>query len=309
MKPVNILRYFAPLFFIMIAGIRCYLETTLFSQVNEFSYYTLLHHVLWYIATMLGIMLTLHFLLKISFKSLNWLFYSAILFFIPIIYASLTGENLQLEYLAPDLLNILKSSLSACLLNPANKAQFLEIVLIDSGILIGTFLKTKNLQKAIITTLAVHFVLTLFGIKWFYSKTGSPGIIYIATNLSNHVWLSLIWLICSTFLVQIILFRTVIDKKNMVKGIITGLLVWAVIFVSLKICHGKITAFDAAAVTLPGYTTGFICFLYYKLKGMKIHSSLYIILFAILVFQLMAVLPIFFNIQQSLINKPVTIPF
>ena len=243
---------------------------------------------------MLGALLTLHFCLKISFKSLNWLFYSAILFFIPIIYASLTGENLQLEYLAPDLLNILKSTLSACLLNPANKAQFLEIILIDSGILILSIFKTKSLKKAIITTVTVHLVLTLFGIEWFYSKTGSPGIIHIATNLSNQIWISMVWLICSTFLIQIILFRTVIDKNNMVKGIMSGLLTWVITFILLKIFHWEITVFDAAAVTLPVYTTGLICFLYYKLKGIKIHSSLYIVLIGTLVFQLMAVLPILF---------------
>lgn len=311
MSPVSLLRYFAPLFFILCAGLRCYFETGVFGKAELFSYYTLFHHVLWYLSAMLGAMLTLHLILKTDFRDLNWLFYAAVLFFVPILYAHLTGELLQLKYLDPDPLDILKNSLSACLLHPRNKPQFLEIILIDSGIFVYGFFLTRDIKKAIIATLALHVVLTLFGIKWFYSREGSTGVIRISTHLPNHVWMSLIWLGCSTFLTQVILFKSGLYKKVKKAGtaVITGILTWSAACIVLTILQGSITFFDAAAVTLPLYTIVVMAMIYVRSTELKIPVPLHTILIATLAVQIMAIAPILFNIQQALLSKALVVPF
>ncbi|HOO90070.1 MAG TPA: hypothetical protein PLA74_04535 [Syntrophales bacterium] len=311
MSPVTFLRYFAPLFFILCAGLRCYLETGVFGKAELFSYYTLLHHVLWYLSAMLGAMLTLHLILKAEFRDLNWLFYGAVLFFIPVLYAHLTGQPLQLKYLDPDVLDIVKNSLSACLLHPKNKPQFLEIILIDTGVFVYSFFLTRNVKKAIIATLALHVVLTLFGIKWFYSREGSAGVIRISTRLPNHVWMSLIWLGCSTFLTQVMLFKSGLYKKVKKAGtaVITGSLTWIAAFTALTVLQGSITFFDAAAVTMPLYLVVVIAMIYVRSEGVKIPVPLRAVLMATLGVQLMSIIPILFNIQKALLSKAVVVPF
>ena len=311
MGPVNFFRYFAPLFFILCAGLRCYFETSVFGKVEFFSYYTFFHHVLWYLSAMLGAMLTLHLILKAEFRDLNWLFYGGVLFFVPILYAHLTDQLLQLKYLDPDVLDIVKNSLSACLLHPKNKPQFLEIVLIDSGVLAYSLFLTRSFKKAIIATLALHVVLTLFGIKWFYSREGSTGVIRISTHLPNHVWMSLIWLGCSTFLIQIILFKSGLYKKVKSAGaaVIAGIVLWAGVCIALIMLQGSIAFFDAAAVTLPLYLIGIIVMIYVRSRKIKVPVPLYAILIAALGVQLMAIAPILFNIKQALLSKSLVVPF
>jgi hypothetical protein len=309
MSASTLLRYGALPFFICMAGLRCYLETGVFGAAEHFSYYVFFHHVLWYLSAMLGGMLVLGAILKLSFEKLNLLFYSAVIFMVPILYAYMTGEKLRLVYLKPDVAVILKAALSACLFHPSNKAQFIEILIIDAGVLGFGFFHTRSWKRSILAVLAVHGVLTGFGIQWFYSKPGSPGLIKVATRLSNHVWLALVWLLAATFLAQVFLFKSLMVRKpGMVFAwIATGLVFWAAASYCLGMYAKGSGSFDIPALMLPAYTLG--VFTGPCLSGKPQGPAVKAVLGASLLVQLLVVMPVLLNVNPALTSKPIVVPF
>ena len=310
MNFTNILRYFAPAFFIICAGLRCYLETGVFGKVDFFTYYTLLHHVLWYMSAMLAALLTLHLILSIELRRLIWLFYGAVVFFVPILYALFTGGSLELKYLDPEPLAILKDSLSACFLHPKNKPQFLEIILIDSGVLVYCFFLTRSIKKAIFATLTLHAVLTLFGIRWFYSKEGSPGVIAVSTNLENHIYFSMIWLFCATVLVQAALIMEGVQRKREVMfTVISGLLSWWMAMFAFNYFSPRATIFDLSMTLLPFYgATAVVVRQIFYHRPLK-RDIVFPIQISLLAVQLMVAVPVWINSLQAIFHKPVMAPF
>ena len=85
--------------FIFFSVFRCYVETGLLAKHSFFSYYVALHHTLWNASTILVIILLMHLILKVPIVRLIWVMYGITLMAIPLLYAMVTQEHLQLEYL------------------------------------------------------------------------------------------------------------------------------------------------------------------------------------------------------------------
>lgn len=306
----NLIQYTAPVFFMIMAGLRCYLETSVFGTGDYFSYYVFFHHVLWYLSAMLCSILVLNLILKIPFEKLNILFYSGIILMIPVIHSAVTGELLHLTYLKPNIITIFKSTLSACLLHPSNKAQFIEIILIDVGIFAFSYFHGRTIKKSFFATLAVHCILTCFGIQWFYSGQRITGLFKISTNLPPHVWLSFIWLATSTFLVQIILFKDLQleELRSILTGIISGLFFGFTTLFCFNIYTGLTFNFNTIIMMLPIYSIGFLIFLAFH-PSKKVFHLIKTVFIVSLLIQLMVVLPILLNLNQSLLLKPAVVPF
>lgn len=311
MNPITPPAYLAPAFFVICACTRCFLETQVVAKLPYFSYYTCLHHLFWYLSTILAAMGVLHLILNLSFSTLNRLFYSGVLLFIPVFHSMLTQTPLHLEYLKPDVLLIIRTSATACLFHPTNSPQFWEILAVDMGIMGFSLFYSQSWKQSFLSLLAVHVTLTLFGVQWFYSKKGSPGAIGLVTHLPGPIYLALIWTAVTTALVEVISFRNhwLDARTQLVPAWAVGSLAWATAFLALKTISGNAAVLDALLVTLPVYTLSFLGFLTFKFKkniwkkpGCQARGAL-------LTGQLLSALPILLNTQHLLAGKPVIVPF
>jgi len=298
-KLVTYLRFFAPIFFVLCAVLRCYLETHVFAEDSIFSYYVVTHHGLWYLSAILGGMLCFHFVLGVGFKTLVWLFYSSFLLFVPILYAFYTGQSvLHLEYINPDIMNVLKTSVSGGYLSDHNRPVFPEMILIDSGSFFFAYFLKRNIKKAILTALSVHLVLILFGIGWFYADNRYIAIIKIITNLDKHIWLSMIWLFCTTVLVQVILIRSELQEKNeALITLISGLAMWSALVFVADIFFQGIPTFDLSMSLLPVFTVTAILTKHVFYKKIRVGDMIFLIQGSLFGLQLLITVPVLLNIH------------
>lgn len=290
------LEMFAPVYFIIIASLRCYIESHILSPESFFSYYLLSHHVLWFITSILVVILFLHLYLKQSVVSLFWLFYGGSIIFIPILYAYLFNVPMRLEYFSGTFMEIAGYSLTAAYKFTRNRPQFWAIIILDIGIFITGYLYTKSFKKAFITLIGTHFILTVIGTKWFGKYSHTTAVFKINTNFSGQIYMSLIWLQTSTILSLILIFFENRSKFKMASVIIyisTGSFAWLIYTITVYKLGMFRNFFDAATPGILIFTLVLCTFVNIENKKSQISKGINASFFIILAIQGYVIIPLF----------------
>ena len=312
-RNASLMNIFAPFFYILCASLRCFLETRVYSVHDAFSYYTLLHHVLWYLTSILGVLLFLSFYLKRSPRELSWLFYGGVIVFIPPLHAWITKTPMDLEYFTGSAGEIILYSITAAWQFTRNRPQFFAIILLDVGIFLTGYYYTRSWRRALVTLVGTHGILTLIGTKWFGKYDLSETLILVRTDFPGHAFMALIWLQTASILTLFLVRREVSLKGGGVnqwgKAIVWGGTAWALCAVSIATLGTFRHFFDAATTMCMVWVPVIFGYMGIKRKACRPTFWVVVILAAVLGFQMVTTIPLFFEGHLSLTPKKIVVPF
>jgi len=197
----------APVYVFSFSLFRCYVETALLAREEFFSYYTALHHMLWNSATIVMIILLVHFILKVPVSRLLWLMYGITLMVIPLLFAVVTGRELQLEYLRGSFSEILGHILTFCLTYTRNRPLTIEIIVIFLSMIAVGYIYSRSWRRAFILAVVVHVSGNLFAVHWFGPIPHARSVINFNSQLTHHQFMAAVWLAAVTVLTLVFVWR------------------------------------------------------------------------------------------------------
>jgi hypothetical protein len=196
----SLLNAFAPVYFICFSIFRCYVETALLTKHSYFSYYVALHHTLWNATTVLVIILLMHFILKVPIIRLIWVMYGVTLMAIPLLYAMITQENLQLEYLRGSFSEIIGYVATFCWAYTKNRPLTIELLVIFISMVAIGYAYTRSWLRALCLAVCVYFVGNILAIHWVGPIRTSKSLILLNTQWGHHQFMAAFWLFMLTVL-------------------------------------------------------------------------------------------------------------
>jgi len=251
------LRALAPIYFFMFALLRCYLETDILAKYPFFSYYTAWHHILWCTSTILMIILLIHLIIKIPVSRLIWLMYGSTLLAVPILYAAVSGEFLQIDYLSGSFPEIVRHILTFCLTLPRNRPLTIELFIIFFSMIGIGYFYSRSWLKAVFLAVAVHFWGNMLAIPWFAPEPNPMAIVQVDTFWVKHAFMAALWLHPATVLVLVLLWRAGQfqgSPRPWINTLVWSVLAW-IVYIVLTVSIGWFTKpFDIFMSGLPVIT-------------------------------------------------------
>ena len=299
-------------FFILIASLRCFLEMRVLAPFDDFSYFTLLHHVLWYVTAILSVILFLSLYLKKSPLKLLWLCYGGVIILIPVGHSMATHTPMNLDYFTGAFLDIIRYSLSAGWEYERNRPQFFAIITLDIGIFFTGFLYSRSIKKAFVSLISVHLILTLVGTKWFSDQDRPETLILIRSAYTGHVFMALIWLQTASLLTLVL---GLIETRRWGVGVqpislfFKAWFSWMLMALFLYLTGILNKGFDAITVASPMWAIILLYHLLKKREGLKKSPPMVPILAIILVTQLLVTIPLYFPRHFDLNPRKIVAPF
>ena len=311
-KALRLMEVGAPLFFILAASLRCFLETRIFSTFDDFSYYTLFHHVLWYVTAISSVLVFLSLYLKVTPRKLLWLYWGGVIIFIPVFHSMVTHTPMNLEYFAGSFSDILRYSLSAGWEYERNRSQFFAIITLDIGVFIIGYAYSRSLKRALGALAGVHLILTLVGTKWFSDQDGPQTLIFIRSAFTGHVFMALIWLQAASFLTIALVGiekRAGLAENHPGPHLAIAVAAWMLVAGILYVTGIFNKGFDAITASSPVWA-GILLFYGFSKKKEDLYPSPFFatILAVILVVQLLVTVPLYFPGNATLNPRKIVQP-
>jgi hypothetical protein len=302
---------FAPIYFLLFSLLRCYVETDLLAKHGFFSYYTALHHVLWFTSIILVIILLVSFLLKVPIIRLLWLMYGVTLTAIPVLYAVLTGEHLSMQYLGGSLRKIVSHIVTFCLTYPRNRPLTIELLVIFLSMIGVGYYYSRSWPRSLVLAVVVHLVGNIFAIHWFGPVPYTKALVAIRTDWSNNPLMAVIWLYPLTALAMLFMWRAGwfgSSKRSWLSAAIWTALSWMVYGVVARITGWFVRPFDIFMSGLPVTTLTFLLASILSSERRMLSRCAWATMSIVLLIQLAVMGPIYLHKTKSLIPKPPPLP-
>lgn len=298
---------FAPIYFLLFSLLRCYVETGLLAKHSFFSYYTALHHVLWFTSIILMIILLVSFFLKVSVTRLLWLMYGITLTAIPLFYAMVTGEHLRMQYLGGSFLEIVSHIVTFCLTYPRNRPLTIEMLLIFLSMIGVGYYYSRSWPRSIALAVAVHLFGNIFAIHWFGPVPYTKAIIAIRTQWSNNPLMAIIWLYPLTALAMLFIWRAGWfggSRRSWLYAALWAATAWVVYIVIARITGWFMRPFDILISGLPVATLAFLLVSILSSAGRMLSRCAWATMGIVLLIQLAVMGPIYLHKTDGLTPKP-----
>ena len=256
-----LLNAFAPVYFILFSLFRCYVETGLLAKHSFFSYYVALHHVLWFSSIILVIILLMHFILKIPIVRLIWVMYGVTLMAIPLLYAMVTQEHLQLEYLRGSISEIIGYVATFCWAYTKNRPLTIELLVIFFSMIAVGYAYSRRWYRALALALSVYIVGNLFAINWVGPIPYSKSVLLFKTQWSHHQFMAAFWVFMLTVLSILFIWQAGWfggNKRSWIYAALSAASVWMVQTIVFKSTGWFNRPFDIFMSGLPAVTLTFL---------------------------------------------------
>jgi hypothetical protein len=255
-----LLNAFAPVYFICFSVFRCYVETGLLAKHSFFSYYVAMHHTLWNASTILVIILLMHFILRVPIVRLIWVMYGVTLMAIPLLYAMVTQEHLQLEYLRGSVSEIIGYVATFCWAYTKNRPLTIELLVIFLAMVSVGYAYTRNWLRALGLAVSVYIVGNIFAIHWVGPIPYSKSVVLLKTQWSHHQFMAAFWLFMLTvfsifFIWQAGWFGG--NKRSWIYAALAAASIWMVQTIVFKSTGWFNRPFDIFMSGLPAVTLTF----------------------------------------------------
>jgi hypothetical protein len=255
-----LLNAFAPVYFIFFSLFRCYVETGLLVKHSFFSYYVALHHVLWFASIILVIILLMHFILKVPIVRLIWVMYGVTLMAIPLLYAMMTQEHLQLEYLRGSFSEIIGYIATFCWAYTKNRPLTIELLVIFFSMIAVGYAYTRSWFRALCLAVTVYIVGNIFAIHWVGPIRTSKSVILFQTQWSHHQFMAAFWLSILTVLSILFIWQAGWfggNKRSWIYATLAAASVWMIQTIIFKSTGWFNRPFDIFMSGLPAATLTF----------------------------------------------------
>lgn len=302
---------FAPIYFLLFSLLRCYVETGLLANHGFFSYYTALHHVLWFTSIILMIILLANFFLKVSVTRLLWLMYGITLTAIPLFYAMVTGKHLRMQYLGGSSLEIVSHIATFCLTYPRNRPLTIEMLVIFLSMIGVGYYYSRSWPRSIALAVAVHVFGNIFAIHWFGPVPYTKAIIGVSTQWSNNPLMAVIWLYPLSALTVLIIWRAGWfggSRRSWLYATLWAAMSWAAYVVIATITGWFMRPFDILISGLPVTTLTFLVVSIVSSEHRMLSRCAWATMGIVLLIQLAVMGPIYLHKTNGLIPKPPPLP-
>jgi hypothetical protein len=255
-----LLNAFAPVYFIFFSLFRCYVETGLLAKHSFFSYYVALHHTLWNASTILVIILLMHLILKVPIARLIWVMYGITLMAIPLLYAMVTQEHLQLEYLRGSFSDIIGYVATFCWAYTKNRPLTIELLVIFLAMVTVGYAYTRSWFRALCLAVSVYIVGNILAVHWVGPIRHSKSVVLFHTQWSHHQFMSAFWLFMLTALSILFIWQAGWfggNKRSWVYAALAAASVWMVQTMVFKSTGWFNRPFDIFMSGLPAVTLTF----------------------------------------------------
>ena len=227
---------------------------------NFFSYYVALHHTLWNASTILVIILLMHLILKVPIIRLIWVMYGITLMAIPLLYATVMQENLQLEYLRGSFSEIIGYVATFCWTYTKNKPLTIELLLIFFSMIAVGYGYTRSWYRALALAMSVYIVGNILAIHWVGPIRNSKSVFLFQTQWSHHQFMSAFWLSLLTVLSILFIWQAGWfggNKRSWGYAALSAASVWMVQMIVFKNTGWFNRPFDIFMAGLPAVTLTF----------------------------------------------------
>ena len=255
-----LLNAFAPVYFIFFSLFRCYMETGLLAKHSFFSYYVALHHVLWFASIILVIILLMHFILKVPIVRLIWVMYGVTLMAIPLLYAMMTQEHLQLEYLRGSFSEIIGYIATFCWAYTKNRPLTIELLVIFFSMIAVGYAYTRSWYRALALAVSAYMVGNIFAIHWVGPIPYSKSVVLLQTQWSHHQFMAAFWLAMLTVLSILFIWQAGWfggNKRSWLYATLAAASVWMIQTIVFKSTGWFNRPFDIFMAGLPVVTLTF----------------------------------------------------
>ena len=255
-----LLNAFAPVYFICFSVFRCYVETGLLAKHSFFSYYVAMHHTLWNASTILVIILLMHFILRVPIVRLIWVMYGVTLMAIPLLYAMLTQEHLQLEYLRGSVSEIIGYVATFCWAYTKNRPLTIELLVIFLSMVSVGYAYTRNWLRALGLAVSVYFVGNIFAIHWVGPIPYAKSVVLLKTQWSHHQFMAAFWLFMLTVFSILFIWQAGWfggNKRSWIYAALAAASIWMVQTIVFKSTGWFNRPFDIFMSGLPAVTLTF----------------------------------------------------
>jgi len=292
------LNIFAPAYFLFFSSLRCYLESQVLAREHFFSYYTLFHHITWFVSLILLMIFLSHIILKVPINKLLWLMYGSTVMIIPLFYALITGEKMDIDYLHGSFRDIMIHILTFCWTFPRNNPLTMELIIIFLAMIGVGYFYTGSWLKALELAVSVHIAGNILAIYWFGVGPETRALIPVTTQLHNHPFLAIIYLHVMTFFVLISLYCSGLFSDSIKSWLISaswGFMGW-VFYIIISYSTGFFTEyFDIIATALPAGTGVFLLVRFFLPDKRKVSLYTRAILAFIFLIQLAVMIPVYLH--------------
>ncbi len=301
-------QFFAPFFLLAFAGLRSYAETALLSSPPAFSFYRTAHHVLWFASAMMTVVLWLHLLSKIPLADLLWVFYGIVGTGIPLLVAWASGDTLALEYHHGPVLTVIRDVLTFSFFQPHNRPIAIELVIIAVGFFGISYLCILEWKKSLLSTAVFLLTLNLYAVAWLSPEGTEKGYFHVASALSPHPFLAVLFLGTLCLVTLAYLWRTGVasgDRFQWAVSAAMGLVAWAVYAYAAGSLGWFSTPWDRVATGLPVATAAVLATRVCLWGWGRGASPWALVLVTGLLFaQVIVTEPIFLGTQERFVSRP-----
>ena len=291
--------FVAPFFFFLVALLRCYLESQIFSARPYFSYFVALHHVLWYFTVILYIILITHIILKVAVEKLLWLMYGAILLMIPIIVVIIQDKPMSAGYLTGTFWEIAVHIFTIYFTYEKNLPLTPEVILIFIGMTAVGYLYSGSLLRGIALGTAIYFGGNLLAISWISRIPNGKAVFIVLSALQNHPFMAAVYAHAVTFFSFLMTIHAGLIKGNSrylflsaAMAIMVGCLYMTVVALSGWFYN----PIDIFLTALPFWTTALLVTLWRYRQQIPMSRWFWVIGLTVLFFQCAVLGPIYFHI-------------
>ncbi|MCE5264279.1 MAG: hypothetical protein LLG97_12180 [Deltaproteobacteria bacterium] len=301
------IRLAAPFFFLLTALLRCYLETHVIAARSYFSYFVALHHVLWYLSTILAVISITHLILKVAVEKLLWLMYGAVLLLIPAAMAMIQGKPLLIDYLTGSFSQIITHILTFYFTYQQNLPLRAEIIVIFAGMTGVGYLYSRSWWRGLALGAAVYLIGNLLAISWLGTSPTSKSVFVVHSTLLNHPFLAVVFAHILTLVSAVLASRAGLIRGGSRPFLLSAIAAVAVagVYMAVMAQSGWFShPIDIVLTSLPIWSTAFAATLWRNSEPASLSRWFWVVVLTLLFFQWAVLGPIYFHAGVA---KPLTV--
>ena len=303
-KAFGVIAWTAPVYFVLFAVARNYLETKVLAAYPMYSYYRGLHHISWFIATALVFVMIVQALTRTEPRKLMFMLFGVTFMGLPLLHSLATGAPLELVYLKGGVNSILRDIATCCLCNPKNRPLSLEMILLVTGTGGLVWMISGSKARGLGAFAVSYLALNAAAIHWVGIPGVSWGLFSVNTEYSVHPFQAIIYTYSATGMVIFTACRQGLFRDRgqaWKRSFGWGAAAWS-LFVLWAYAAGRFAyLFDCLAAGLPLFTSLTIA-VRLQHKGWRDKSSALglLLLSALLFFQMLVMGPAYLGVQEHL---------
>jgi len=190
----------------------------IFIEMSYLTPFIFIHQLFWFTGVIVWFFLVFRHLLDTDIRKMWFFSAGALITYIPLIYATLKGEEWSLNYVAPEsVFQVIRDMATLLLNHPRNWPMFPELIVLISFTLAIAICLSKNIGKSVLATIiSVYGSFLIFGFSWISVDENHPSAILLNSSFEPQKFYALQMIgICSMIILFTVQNEIMMMKKEL----------------------------------------------------------------------------------------------